>query len=181
MPRATISDMKAMRKFARQWRMGKVAFKDLYTDLPVQEGAVYNEFVMKDEPEMLHLVALDACNEAWSVDESRRQTKVLRKETNAKIREIRESDAPKSKKRRESRALRRELNAEARSVRADILERGGMLASIDDADKPSKAYNAKVFMILCLGKFIEEEGKAAMEELRGIMSDSMSSEQESAA
>jgi hypothetical protein len=172
MARATISDLKEMQKFARQWRKGNEAFKDLFDSLPKAPDAVYNEFVLKDEPEMLHLVALDACNEAWAEDESRRQTKTLRKDTNVKIRTIRASDAPRAKQRRDTRALRRDLNAEVRSVRSDIIDRGGMLASIDDADKPSKAYNAKAFMILCLGKFIEEQGTAAIEELQNILEES---------
>ncbi len=171
MPRATIADMKQMREIARQWNKGKAAFKDLFDNLPKKEGAVYNEFVLKDDPGLLHLVALDACNEAWAGAEAGRQTRLLRKETNATIRDLRDSERTKSLVRKESRALRRALNAEVRSVRGDILDRGGMLASIDDADKPSKAYNAKVFMILCLGKWIEEEGPDAMEELDKVMED----------
>ena len=171
MPRATIGDLKEMTKFARQWRVGMAAFKDLFDNLPKEEGAVYNEFLLKDEPGLLHLVALDACNEAWAVDESKRQTRLLRRETNAKIKEIRRSDDPKSTQRKESRALRRDLNSEVRSIREDILDRGGMIASIDDADKASKAYNAKAFMILCLGKFIDEEGPDAMKELNALAQD----------
>lgn len=170
MPRATIADMKEMVKFGRQWRVGKLAFKDLFDDLPKEAGAVYNKFNMKEEPDLLNLIALDACNEAWAADEARRQTKALRKEVNAKIRKIRATaEYPAARRRKESRALRRELNTKARTTREDILERGGMLASIDDADKASKAYNAKVFMVLCLGKFIDEQGPSAMEELNKIM------------
>ena len=150
-----------------------MAFKDLFDDLPKEPGAVYNEFVPKESPELLHLVALDACNEAWAVDEARRQTKALRKEVNAKIREIRAmDDYPTARKRREARSLRRELSGEARNVREDILARGGMLASIDDAVKSSQAANAKAFMILCLGRYIDTEGPAAMEELKKIMQES---------
>ena len=151
-----VSSASQLTQLARRWRIGVKAYKNLFDELPREVGQVSGKLVFKDNPDLLNLAAFQECNEQWAGFQTQKDTLDLRRTVRLQILDIKAGSSGKEEKERRVQALRDGQRTTLKAHRNRLLNRGGMLNIVTTAKKPSTASNAKAFIKLCLGQFLEE-------------------------
>ena len=143
-----VSAAAELRDLAKKWRVGQRAYNDMFDVLPREEGQVYGEVRLKDTPtDPYHRYVFEDCNEQWCKQEVQRRTKNDR----YAIKQAKQSGVKKE----ELRAMRKLATRKQALIQQQLTESNGLLGKINNATKSSEAANAKAFLILCLGEYIQ--------------------------
>jgi len=153
------SAAKELRAVASKWRVGNAAFRELFDVQPRQEGAIYNEVVLKDDADKIKLDAYEEINKQWTDLQARKATKEERRTLNDATYKAKDSGIEKKELRKIRRPLITAVREKRETARRAIEESGGLLGSINNAEKSSEAAKAKAMLVFYLGDYFEEERK----------------------